>query len=91
MDSIIKALEALGHEVLITDKGISAVVFGFEIHLSMTEELKRMHIEPQEHSLEGYYRFGHSLFSEKRVHTGNLCLMLHPPFWTNARKKWRDT
>ncbi len=91
MESIIKALEGFGHKVLITDKGTLAVVSGFEIPFSMTEELKRKHIEPQEHTLEGYYRFGHSLFSEKRVPTRNLCLTLHPPYWTNARKNWRDT
>jgi len=91
MDLILKALEELGHEVLITDKGTSAVVSGSEIHFSMTEDLNRRHIEPYEHNLEGYYRFGHSLFSENRVPTGNLCLTIHPPSWTNARKNWRDT
>jgi hypothetical protein len=91
MNSIIKALEELGHAVLITDKGTSTVVSGVEIRFSITEELKRRHIEPQEHSLEGYYRFGHSLFSENRVPTGNLCLTIHPPSWTNSRQNWRDT
>jgi hypothetical protein len=91
MDPIIKAMEELGHEVLITNKGTSAVVSGSDIHFSMTEELKRRDLEPQEHNLDGYYRFGHSLFSENRVPTGNLCLTIHPPFRTNARKNWRDT
>lgn len=91
MNSIIKALETLGHDV-ITEKGTSAVISGTQIGFSMTEELRKKLLEPLEHDLEGHYAFGYGLFSENRVPTGNLGLTIHSPSWTtNARKNWRDT
>lgn len=90
-NSVMKALETLGHEIVITEEGTSAVISGTQIGFSMNEELRKKHLEPQEHNLEGDYTFGHGLFSENRVPTGNLGLTIHPPSWTNARKNWRDT
>jgi hypothetical protein len=95
LDSIIKALEKLGHEVLITEEATSALISGFQVRFSLTEELRRRYIEPREHYLEGHYRFGHSLFSENRTPTGNLCLTIYPAFLTNSRKirklkNWRS-
>jgi hypothetical protein len=91
MNSIIKTLERLGHEVRISKTGTSAHIDGVDICFGITEELRRRHLEPQEHALDGYYRFGHKLFSENRVPTGNLFLTLYPSSWTNSRKNWRDT
>lgn len=90
-NSVMKALETLGHEIAITEEGTSVVISGTQIGFSMTEELRKKHLEPQEHNLKGYYTFGYGLFSENRVPTGNLGLTIHPPSWTNARKNWRDT
>jgi len=91
MNSIIKTLEKLGHEVSISKTGTSVLIAGADVRFGITEELRSRYIEPQEHALEGYYRFGHNLFSENRAPTGNLCLTIHPPSWTNSRKNWRDT
>jgi len=90
-NSIIKALEKLGHKVSVSKTGTSTHVEGADIRFGITEELKRKYLEPQELALDGYYRFGHSLFSENRIPTGNLCLTIYPPSSTNSRKNWRDT
>lgn len=91
MNSVINTLENLGHGVSISKEGTSAQIAGVEIRFRITEELRRRYLEPWEHSLDGYYRFGHSLFSENRVPTGNLRLSIDPPFCLSVRKNWSDT
>jgi hypothetical protein len=93
MDGLIKALEARGYEVYLSEGATKVKVLEFALHFGMSEQLVTERLEPKDHDLEGSYRFGHSRFREQRVPSGILCLTIHKAdghwLW-DCRKNWRD-
>jgi hypothetical protein len=93
MDALIKALEARGYQVYLSEGATKIKVLEFALHFGISEQLVTERLEPKDHDLEGSYRFGHSRFREQRVPSGILCLTIRDAdnHWIgDCRKNWRD-
>ena len=94
MDALIKALLNLDFEVFLPDGSTRISIFNTELSFGISEETMMKKVEPKDVDLNGYYRFGHSRYDQKRVPSGKLCLTVHSVryFWgDNMRQNWRDT
>ncbi|MGC8494152.1 MAG: hypothetical protein ACP5SH_20700 [Syntrophobacteraceae bacterium] len=91
-DTLIKAVEANGHRVEILDSETVALVDGITLPFTLFEELQRRHLEPGDHEITNWYRFGYNLFYERRFPSGILCLEVKLPRELEGhRHTWRDT
>jgi hypothetical protein len=94
MHALIMALFERGFEVYLVKGETKAKVLEEDLRFGISEELATKKVEPKNHDLDGYYRFGHSRFDSIRVPSGKLCLSIHDVgYWwgDKARKNWRDT
>ena len=94
MNALIKALSERGFEVRMKKGATKVNVLDENLRFGISEELCTIKVEPKNHNLNGYYRFGHSRFDQVRVPSGRLCLTIHEVsyWWGNkARKNWCDT
>lgn len=91
MDALLKALEQRGHGV---GRGPAVEIQGVSLPFTIAERLQSQRQQPEEHDLDGPYRFGHSRFDVKRVPSGRLVLEIEWPagYWSlGCRHTWRDT
>ena len=100
MDALLKAFEADGYRVRLTEKEPSEtvvelmdVVIPFGISESLVDKQEE---KPPEDKLEGRYTFHHSLYQRKLVPSGALSLRIEPGqyyYWNSEsglRRKWSD-
>jgi hypothetical protein len=93
MDSLVKALEDGGYQVSLAAKATQVAISDISLSIGISEELKHKRLEPKNHNLDGYYRFGYNRYEEKPSPTGDLCLWIGDPgFYTGGicRLSWRD-
>lgn len=90
MDALLKGLERLGYHVT---SGPTVEIRDVCVTFRLTESLRTEKEEPQDHDLEGEYRFGHSRFNQKRVPSGLLTIEIEGAgYWFRGhRHVWRDT
>lgn len=94
MDTLIKALHAAGFGVTVSEGATVISIDDSKIRISLQEEARRRRIRAIEHDLEGYYQFGHRLYSDRAYPMGILSLVIDDkgfPYGVLARKAWRDT
>lgn len=91
MDALLKALEIRGHGVA---PGPKVTIFDATVPFRLAEPLETRREQPDEHDLDGPYRFGHSLFHDQRFPSGQLTLEIHGGGWYGGyggQRTWRDT
>lgn len=95
IDTVIKTLASMGHDVSITENGTAVKILDMVVYIGISEELVRKRLRAQDHKLDGYYQFGYKLFKEKRSPSGNLILEIFDTRYPREREikqhKWRDT
>jgi hypothetical protein len=93
MDTIIKSLEKRGHGVFLSESSTKTKILDVTVSFGINEKLTTKKKQPKDHDLGGYYKFGHSLFVEERVPSGNLCLTIHDEarYWSyGCQQNWND-
>jgi hypothetical protein len=95
MDTVIKTLQSIGHNVSITENGTLVTILDSVVNIRIREELVHRRLSAKDHNLNRYYEFGYRLFEEKLTPSGNLVLeIIDPrPSWEreNRQRQWRDT
>jgi hypothetical protein len=94
MDALIKILLNMDFEVFLSEGSTWVRIFNTELSFGISEETIIKKVEPKDMDLNGYYEFGHSRYDQKRVPSGNLCLLVHDSryFWGKSmQRNWRDT
>lgn len=77
MNALIKALSERGFEVHLKNGTTRVNVLDEDLRFGISEDLATKKVEPKNHKLDGYYRFGHSRFDKVRITSGKLCLTIH--------------
>lgn len=93
MDTAIKALEKLGYNVYLSEGRTKTKIQKVSISFGINEKLSTKKKRPEEHDLNGRYRFGHSRFIEERVPSGDLCLTIHEAedfYIYGCQQNWND-
>jgi len=93
IDTLIKVLEAKGHEVRVLRASTSAIVEGIRILILITEDLKAERLHAREHNLDGPYEFGYNRYV-RDVASGRLCIRIgsvDDNLRAPVRRLWRDT
>jgi hypothetical protein len=62
MNALIMTLFECGFEVYLDNGETKAKVLDEDLRFGISEELANKRVEPKNHDLDGYYRFGHSRF-----------------------------
>lgn len=95
IDTVIKSLQSMGHNVSITGGETAAKILDMVVYIGISEELVHRRVKAKDHNLDGYYQFGYKLFEKKFTPTGNLLLEIidqrYPWRREMKRQKWRDT
>lgn len=94
MDTLVKALLALGFTVSVSQGSTIVCIGDVSIGISLREETKRRRLRATEHDLDGYYRFGYNLYSDRAVPSGVLFLMIDDKevrYHMASRRTWRDS
>ena len=76
MDTVIKALEKQGCQVYLSGNRTKTEIQGVVISFGLSENLSTRKRRPEEHDLDGRYRFGHNRYVEDRVPSGSLCFSI---------------
>ncbi|MCG2775012.1 MAG: hypothetical protein L6406_04945 [Desulfobacterales bacterium] len=93
MDTIIKVLEKKGYGVYLSEGRTKTKIQEVPISFGISEKLATKKKRPEEHDLDGRYRFGHSRFIEERVPSGDLSLTIHKAedfYLYGCQKNWND-
>lgn len=94
IDTVIKTLLGMGHDVSVTRNGTAVKVQDMVVYIGISEELIRRRLKAKDHNLEGHYEFGFNLFEKIPTPTGNLILEIidqrYPWKREMKRQKWRD-
>lgn len=93
MDTVIKFLEKQGYDVYLSGGRTKTKIQEIPISFGISEKLATRKKRPEEHDLNGRYRFGHSRFIEKRVPSGDLCLTIHEAedfYIYGCQQNWND-
>jgi hypothetical protein len=93
MDTVIKVLEKQGHGVYLSEGRTKTKILEVPISFGISEKLVTKKKRPEEHDLDGRYRFGHSRFIEERVPSGDLCLTIHDAgdfYIYGCQQNWND-
>jgi hypothetical protein len=93
MDTVIKFLEKQGYGVYLSGGRTKTKIQEIPISFGISEKLVTRKKRPEEHDLNGRYRFGHSRFIEERVPSGDLCLTIHEAedfYIYGCRQNWND-
>jgi hypothetical protein len=93
MDTTIKALEKRGHSVYLSEGRTRTKILDVLISFGISEKLATRKKRPEEHNLDGPYRFGHSMLVDERVPSGNLSLTIHEAedfYIYGCQKNWGD-
>lgn len=76
MDTILKVLDKKGYGVYLSEGRTKTKIPEVPISFGISEKLATRKKRPEEHDLNGRYRFGHSRFIEERVPSGDLGLTI---------------
>lgn len=90
LDALLKALDQRGWPV---EAGPTATILGVAVGFEILEQVVAKHEQPEEHDLDGPYRFGYGRYDVKRVPSGRLTLRIRDAemYWARGcRKTWRD-
>lgn len=93
MDTMIKVLDKKGYGVYLSGGRTKTNILDVHISFGISEKLVTKKKWPDEHDLEGRYRFGHSRFTEERVPSGDLCLSIHEAedfYIYGCQQNWND-
>lgn len=94
LDSLLKALLTIGVTIAVS-QGSTIVNIGNEsLEIRLYEALTRRRIKAIEHNLEGYYRFGYSLYADRAIPSGILVLTINDKefsYGSTHRRTWKDT
>ena len=93
MDTLIKVLNALGYDVLLSENRTKVRIDDESIAIALSEEVVRKRLRAEDHNLDGYYEFGYGLYEKKFSPSGELCLSIerdarHP--YPPCRLYWKD-
>lgn len=93
MDSILKVLDKKGYGVYLSEGRTKTKILEVPISFRISEKLVTKRKRPEEHDLNGRYRFGHSRFIEERVPSGDLGLTIHEAedfYIYGCQQNWND-
>lgn len=93
MDTVIKVLEKLGYNMYLSEGRTKTKIQEVPISFGISEKLSTKKKRPEEHDLNGHYRFGHSRFIEERVPSGDLCFTIHEAedfYIYGCQQNWND-
>jgi hypothetical protein len=93
MDTILKVLDKKGYGVYLSEGRTKTKILGVPISFGISEKLATKKKRPEEHDLNGRYRFGHSRFIEERVPFGDLGLTIHEAqdfYIYGCQQNWND-
>jgi hypothetical protein len=92
MDTLIKALEERGCQVLLSGGETEVRILDTILGISISEQLVREKQEPKDPDFDGDYPFGHSRYEEKSSPSGYLCLAIKAGFYLDGyvRQSWSD-
>jgi hypothetical protein len=94
MDTLIKALTEVGFTISVSGGATWVRIGDVYLKISLQEELKRRRLNAAEHDLNGYYRFGYNLYSDRAAPSGSLFLMIDDQdvrYHIASRRTWRDS
>lgn len=93
MDTILKVLDKKGYGVYLAEGRTKTKILEVPISFGISEKLATKKKRPEEHDLNGRYRFGHSRFIEERVPSGDLGLTIHEAedfYIYGCQQNWND-
>ena len=93
MDTVIKILDKKGYDVYLSEGRTRTKILEIPISFGISEKLATKKKRPEEHDLNGRYRFGHSRFIEERVPSGDLGLTIHEAqdfYIYGCQQNWND-
>jgi hypothetical protein len=93
MDTVIKVLEKKGYSVYLSDGRTKTKILEVPISFGIREKFLTKQIRPEEHKLDGRYRFGYNRYIEERVPSGDLSLTIHDAenfYIHDIQKNWND-
>jgi hypothetical protein len=93
MDTILKVLDKKGYGVYLSEGRTKTKILEVPISFGISEKLVTKRKRPEEHDLNGRYRFGHSRFIEERVPSGDLGLTIHEAqdfYIYGCQQNWND-
>ncbi|MGB4548592.1 MAG: hypothetical protein WBI10_06725 [Syntrophales bacterium] len=94
MDALLKDILRICFDIYVKDGSTLVNIDGVSVGISVSEDTKRRRMKAAEHDLDGYYRFGYNLYSDRAIPSGSLSLAIDDigfPYGTLTRKTWRDT
>lgn len=93
MDTVIKVLEKQKYGVYLSEGRTKTKIQEVPISFGISEKLVTKKKRPEEHELDGRYRFGHSRFIEERLPSGDLSLTIHDAedfYIYGCQQNWND-
>ena len=92
MDTLIKAIEERGYEIPPIEGQTIVKIFDAHLGFDLRGHSVQKHVEPREHKLDGYYRFGYNLTELRPDLPGNLRLSIISGYENDLeRRSWGDT
>jgi hypothetical protein len=94
MDTILKALEKQEYEVSLVNGFTQTIIADVPVRFGISEKLITRKVRPEEHYLDGSYKFGYNRFVDERKPSGDLRLRIHDAdrYWAQGcQKNWNDT
>jgi len=94
MDSLIKALIAVGMKISLSKESTNVEMQGVSCSITMGEILVRHRLRAKDHDLTGYYEFGYNRYERYSKPSGILFLEIFNigfDYDRALRKKWKDT